>query len=168
MARTPEAVTVHLDALWPFSDRRPTWEEYALLLAQTAALRSQDLNYKVGAALMRHDHTVAGLGYNGAPSGVEIDWGDREGRRGWVQHAESNALRYVRPGEVELLASTLMPCGQCMLMIAGYDIKRVVYRGELDPSVYDRDATLDLAIRCGIEVYKMTDGSLDIQGNYGE
>lgn len=166
MANTSDSITVRLDALWPFVEERPSWEEYALLLAQTAALRSQDLNYKVGAALMRPDHTVAGLGYNGAPSGVEIDWGDREGRRGWVQHAESNALRYVTPGEVDLLASTLMPCGQCMLLIASYDVRRVVYRGELDPAVYDRDKVLDVAIRCGIEVYKMSDGSLDLQGSY--
>lgn len=146
---------------------RPSWDQYAMALAETAASRSQDLNYKVGTCLLRSDRTVAGLGYNGAPSGVEIDWGDREGRRGWVQHAESNALRYVTPGVVETLVSTLMPCGQCVLLIASYDIRRIVYKGELDPTVYDRTKTLDLAIRCGIETYRLNDdGTLDIQGSY--
>lgn len=138
------------------------WPEYAMELAKTAALRSQDQSYQVGTCLLRPDNTVAGLGYNGAPSGVEIDWGDREGRRGWVQHAESNALRYARPGEVALLASTLMPCGQCMLLIASYHIDEVYYKGELDPAVYDVEKTLQIAERCGITVYKMKPSGVEI------
>lgn len=146
---------------------RPNWDQYAMAFAETASIRSEDLNYKVGSALMRPDHTIAGVGYNGAPSGVDLDWGDREGRRAWVQHAESNALRYVRPGEVETLASLLMPCGQCMLLIASYDIRRVIYKRELDPAVYDREKTLQVAIRCGIETFWLgPTGQLDLQGSY--
>lgn len=134
---------------------RLTWPEYAMKMAETAALRSEDPYRKVGTCLMRSDHTIAGLGFNGAPPGVDIDWNDRDERRGWVLHAESNALRYVTPGEVELLVTTTMPCTTCMLLIASYGIKRVVYKDELDASAspnYDSEKILEIARRSGITV----------------
>lgn len=132
--------------------QRPTFGVYALGLAAEAATRSEDPYWQVGACLMRADKTVAALGYNGAPSGVDLDWADREGRRPFVQHAESNALRYVRPGEVDLVATTSMPCSTCMLLIASYGIKKVLYRDELDPDTYDRRLILRIAATCGIQV----------------
>lgn len=131
---------------------RISWTEYGMELANTAALRSEDPYRKVGTCLMRADHTVAALGFNGAPSGVEIDWANRDERRRWVLHAESNALRYVTPGEVQMVVTTSLPCATCMLLIASYGIKLVVYRDELDPAYYDRDHILEIAARCGIEV----------------
>lgn len=121
-------------------------------LAQTASERSEDPFRKVGACLLRADHTVASLGFNGAPPGVEIDWTDRDKRRVWVLHAEANALRYVTPSEVVLMASTMMPCVQCTLLAASYGIKKIVYQEELDPKVYDRDEILAIAAACGITV----------------
>lgn len=123
-------------------------------LAKTAALRSEDPYRKVGACLMRADHTVAALGFNGAPPGVEIDWDNRDERRQWVLHAEANALRYVTPGEVEMVVCTSLPCTSCMLLIASYGIKQVFYRDELDPAVYDRDLILEIAAKSGIVVTK--------------
>jgi len=98
---------------------------------------------------------VASLGYNGPPSGVDIDWSDRDARRAWMVHAEANALRYVRPGEVWLLATTMLPCSNCMLLIASYGIKEVVYRDMLDPDVYNVRDTLDVAAMSGIVVTKL-------------
>jgi dCMP deaminase len=104
---------------------------------------------------MRVDGTIAGLGYNGAPPGVDLtNWDDREARRSWVTHAEVNALRYVTPGEVWLLASTSLPCSTCMLQIAAYDVNIVVYQEELDPAIYDRDLILDIARAAKIIVYR--------------
>lgn len=131
---------------------RLPWPTYAMRLADTASLRSEDPYRKVGTCLMRADHTVAALGFNGAPPGVEIDWEDRDARRAWVLHAESNALRYVRPGEVEMVVTTTLPCTQCMLLIASYGIKQVYYRDELDPAIYDREQILAIAERSGISV----------------
>ena len=85
---------------------RLSWEEYALQLATAAAARSEDPYERVGACVLRLDYSVAGVGYNGAPSGVEIDWSDRDRRRERVVHAEVNALRYVRPDEGDILART--------------------------------------------------------------
>ena len=47
------------------SHMRPSWGEYALSLAQTAATRSEDPYYKVGACALSADNKVLGLGYNG-------------------------------------------------------------------------------------------------------
>jgi dCMP deaminase len=117
---------------------RPSREEYALVLALSAATRSEDPYVKVGACLMRGDGTIAALGYNGAPPGVEIDWSDRDARRHRVIHAESNALRYVRPGEAVLMATTLMPCLECLKLAAAYGIKDIVYLDDV-PDHYDPD-----------------------------
>lgn len=134
------------------STGRPSWEEYALLLAETAKLRSEDIYLKVGACALRFDHSVAALGYNGAPPGIEIDWSDRDKRRVKVSHAESNCLRYCKPGEIWLLASTLQPCCDCLKQIAMYGIKLVVYKEE-----YKRDEfSLDLAKEFGINLVKIS------------
>jgi dCMP deaminase len=129
-------------------------EAYALALARTASLRSEDPYQRVGAALIRHDKTVAALGYNGTPSGVEIDWEDRSLRRPFVVHAEANALRYVRPGEVELVAVTMMPCLACLQSIASYGITRVVYEEELDPLQYPVEQIRNVARVYGIDITK--------------
>ena len=92
------------------------------------ALRSEDPYTKVGCCIIRNDKSVASLGYNGAPSGIEIDWSNRSKRRIKVLHAEVNALRYIRPGEASLLACTLLPCNSCVKMIAAYSIKTIVYK----------------------------------------
>ena len=75
---------------------------------------------------------MAGLGYNGAPPGIEIDWSDRDDRRKRVIHAEVNALRYTRPGECKLLACTHLPCNECLRMTASYGIKKIVYGDDYD------------------------------------
>lgn len=133
---------------------RLSWDQYALNLASAAASRSEDPYHQVGCALLRPDHSVASVGYNGAPSGVEIDWSDRDGRRAKVIHAEANALRFVRPGEVALMATTMMPCHACILLASAYGIPRVVYLQELDPAVYDSRTIRELANLCGIEIVK--------------
>jgi len=106
---------------------RLTWEQMAMGLAEVAAKRSEDPYCKVGACVLRHDKSVAGIGYNGGPRGIEIDWSNRDERRKRVIHAEINALKYVRPGEGWLLASTLLPCHHCLQVIAAHGIKYIVY-----------------------------------------
>lgn len=104
--------------------------EYALRLAETAALRSEDPKRQVGAALLRSDNTVAALGYNGPPAGLELTpggWSD-ERKNDYVIHAEVNALRYVRPGEATLLASTYLPCVDCLKTAAAQGVRTVLFR----------------------------------------
>ena len=89
---------------------RLPWENYAIDLALVASRRSEDPYLKVGACILREDYSVASLGYNGAPPKIEIDWTDRDERRKRVIHAETNALRYIKPNEGYLLACTHLPC----------------------------------------------------------
>ena len=130
---------------------RLSWEEYALQLATAAAARSEDPYERVGACVLRLDYSVAGVGYNGAPSGVEIDWSDRDRRRERVVHAEVNALRYIRPDEGFLLACTLMPSQDCLKLAAANGIKKVVFR-----EVYSKDGSaVSLAKEFGIELEQL-------------
>ena len=128
-----------------------SWEEYAIALAGVAALKSKDPYVKVGCCLLRHDNTIASLGYNGFPSGVEEDWSDRDERRKYVNHSEQNALRFVKPNECYLAAVTLLPCNDCLKSLASYGIKKVIYR-----EVYDRDnSSLIMANKFGIELKQL-------------
>tara|TARA_Y100000361_G_C10948342_1_gene232429 strand:+ start:70 stop:543 length:474 start_codon:yes stop_codon:yes gene_type:complete len=133
----------------PDEQQRPDWKSYALKLALVASERSEDTFMKVGACLLRHDNSVAGLGYNGAPSGISIDWQNRDQRRARVVHAEVNALRYTQPGECYLLACSHIPCNDCIKTIAAYGIKEVVFN-----DVYIRDmSSLDLAAEFNIKLF---------------
>jgi len=130
---------------------RPSWEEYALLLANTASLRSEDPYIKCGACVLRHDNSVAGLGYNGSPPGYNIDWTDRDARRPFVSHAERSALRYCKPGEAKLIAVTLSPCQHCIIDIAMFGIKKVIFQDDYN----DYFQVLEIAKRYDIELIQM-------------
>jgi dCMP deaminase len=125
-----------------------TWEKYAYNLAVVAAQKSKDPYIKVGCCLLRNDNSVASLGYNGFPAGMAEDWDNRDERRKYVVHSEINALRYVKPNECYLIATTLLPCNDCLKSLASYGIKKIVY-GE----VYKQDpSTLELANKFNIEL----------------
>jgi len=117
---------------------RPDWKEYALRLAFTAAERSEDPYQRVGACALNRDRMVLGLGYNGLASGVSMPyknfWENRDYRRKYMIHAEANCLSLCKKGEVDILASTLLPCSSCATMIAAYGVESVVYS-----ELYKRD-----------------------------
>lgn len=130
---------------------RPSWKEYALKLAFVAAERSADPWKKVGACLLRYDNSVASLGYNGCPSGTDIDWSNRDERRKRVIHAEQNATRYIKPGEVYLCATTISPCGNCVKLLASYGVKLIIFN-----ELYKEDTFgLELAKEFGMEVIQI-------------
>jgi dCMP deaminase len=128
-----------------------TWEEYAIELAEVAKLKSKDPWLQVGAVLLRHDNTVAGIGFNGFPSGMTEDWQDRATRSLYVIHAEQNALRYTKPGECRLIASTTLPCNNCLKAIASYGISKVVFRYSYEKD----DSTLKIASDFEIELINL-------------
>jgi len=127
------------------------WDEYAMGIAEAVAKKSKDPWHKVGAVILREDNSIASVGFNGFPQGVEEDWSDREERRKFVIHAEQNALRYTFPGEGKTLVSTLLPCRDCLKTIAAYKIKRVLYK-----EVYEQDPiALEIAEKMGVTVIKL-------------
>ncbi len=126
-------------------------------LAMVAARdRSPDLHRQVGACALRWDHTVASIGYNGNVAGHEIDWSDREHRRPRVIHAEQNALTYLKPHEVKLMACTLLPCHSCMMQLCAYSVPIVIY-----DEVYERDPlSLELAKEFNIHLIQVDNPDL--------
>jgi dCMP deaminase len=133
---------------------RLTWEQYAIKIAQVAALRSEDPYKKVGACALDFHNRVIGVAYNGLASGKLIDnnfWSDRNERRPYMIHAEANLLSLIKREECNLLACTLLPCSNCATMIAAYGIRKVIYS-----ELYDQDLkALDIFKFYGIEYEKV-------------
>jgi dCMP deaminase len=133
---------------------RLTWEEYAMKIAEVAALRSEDQFKKVGACALDFDNRVIGVAYNGLATGKNVDnnfWLDRNERRPYMIHAEANLLSLIKRGECSLLACTLLPCSNCATMIAAYGIKKVIYS-----ELYDHDMkAIDIFEFYGIEYKKI-------------
>lgn len=134
---------------------RPSWDDYAITLARAAATRSEDPYIKVGCVTLRPDHSVASLGYNGAPSGVDMDWTDRDERRKRVLHAEANALRYVRPGELTggMLATTMLPCLECLKAARAQGVTDILYENDI-PDHYNSDDIFKIAAEFGVDLRK--------------
>ena len=103
-----------------------------LLLAELASARSEDPWCKVGAIGIREDGSIAGVSYNGAPPKIEIDWSDRDKRRQYVVHAETNLLRYIKPNECPIVATTISPCYDCLKNLASYGVKEVYFKEYYD------------------------------------
>ncbi len=131
---------------------RPTWEQYALMIAKVVAARSEDPYQQVGACILRKDHSVASVGYNGATPRIEIDWSNRDERRARVIHAEANAFRYLKPQEGFLLATTLLPCRNCIQLAASYGIEKIVYSEEYEQD----DIAHNLCTEFDIKLTKIT------------
>lgn len=112
------------------------WDLDYLALARFWALRkSKDPSTKVGAVIVRPDKTIASLGYNGFPRGID----DSEERL-WLRsekyprmvHAETNAIL---SAQEPLACHTLYtwpfaPCSNCAALIIQAGIARVVYSME--------------------------------------
>jgi dCMP deaminase len=126
-------------------------------IARAASLRSEDPYLKVGACVLAEDHAVESVGYNGAPSGVDIDWSDRDARRSLVIHAEQNALRHTTPWAARggLLAVTHHPCAECVRLTASYDIEVIYWQGDLDWSRYDRDHIEHVAAQLDVRLIRI-------------
>jgi len=127
---------------------------WALGVAEAVALGSEDPYCQVGAVVLSERRLVVGTGYNGPPSGVELDWSDREDRRLFVIHAEANALRLARPADTinGSLAVTHFPCGPCVNLAAAYGIQQIYWRNPPDWNTYPREPIDRIAHTAGIRL----------------
>jgi deoxycytidylate deaminase len=146
------------------------WEKHAMRLAWQARRTSQDPYVKTGAcALRKKDNSVAAVGYNGPPPKVEIDWSDREKRRGRVVHAEKNCLKYLMPDECEIMAVTLMPCSNCLIDMRASGIMKVIFAGVFINNTNQHvtygspESVLDLAEEFGMTMRYVTDFEKDAE-----
>ena len=110
---------------------RISFEEMAMEFARSASRRSEDPYKKVGCSILNKDSRLLSVGYNGLSPKQKVKpsfWKDRDLRRRYIIHAETNALSCISVyDEPILLASTLLPCPCCAINIASYGIKNVIY-----------------------------------------
>ena len=110
------------------------WDLRFLMLAEHVAIWSKDPSTRVGAVIVRGDRTIASVGYNGFPRGVDDDpsrYEDRPTKYLMTVHAEMNAILSLREPVAEdyvLYVTPLHPCANCASAIIQSGIKKVVSR----------------------------------------
>ncbi len=132
------------------SFERPGWDEYFMLQAELAKLRSNCMTRQVGAVIVRNHRQLA-TGYNGTPPGVKncYEGGCKrcqlrmEGKiesgesldRCLCNHAEANAIMHcailgIEAGaEGAILYTTFVPCLECTKMAITIGIKKIFSLG---------------------------------------
>lgn len=97
------------------------WDSRFLALAEAIATWSKDPSTRVGAVIVRPDRTIASIGFNGFPRGVEDSverYADRPTKYAMVVHAEANAIVNARePLHGYTFYCTLFPCSSCASLI---------------------------------------------------
>ena len=71
------------------------WDRWFLGMAEYVSTASKDPSTKVGAVVVRSNHTIVSVGYNGFPRGIEDSerrLNNRELKYSLVVHAEANAI----------------------------------------------------------------------------
>lgn len=149
---------------------RPSWDEYFMLQAELAKLRSNCITRQVGAVIVRNNRQIA-TGYNGTPPGVKncFEGGCKrcqlrmEGKlesgaaldRCLCNHAEANAIMHCAIMGIEagakdaFLYTTFVPCLECTKMAITIGIKRIVCLDTYPETDYD------LIKEAGIEVIRL-------------
>ena len=146
---------------------RPSWDEYFMLQAELAKLRSNCMTRQVGAVIVRNNRQIA-TGYNGTPPGVKncFEGGCKrctlrmEGKiesgasldRCLCNHAEANAIMHCAIMGIEagskgtILYTTFVPCLECTKMAITIGIKKIICLDTYPETDYD------LIKEAGIEV----------------
>lgn len=104
------------------------WDTRFLELAALVGSWSKDPSTKVGAVIVRPDRTIASLGYNGFPRGVDDTYQDREHKLLRTVHAEMNAILSAREPlhGCTIYVTPLCPCSNCAAAVIQAGIVRVV------------------------------------------
>ncbi len=107
------------------------WDIRYVELARLVSTWSKDPSTQVGAVLVRPDNSVASIGYNGFPKGIDDTderLNDRDTKYSLVIHAEMNAVLNahddVRGNTLYLWP--LLCCDRCAVHMIQAGIKRVV------------------------------------------
>ena len=125
-------------------DKRPSWDEYFMEMAELAASRSTCLRRHVGAVIVKERHVIA-TGYNGAPKGLPhcLDIGGCLRKQLGVPsgerhelcralHAEQNAIIQAATLAQSIEGATIyvtnQPCSICAKMIINAGIRRIVVK----------------------------------------
>jgi len=144
--------------------KRPSWDEYFILIANLVKQRSTCLRRQVGALIVK-DQRILATGYNGAPAGLrhcsevgclreqaEVPPGERHELCRGI-HAEQNAIVQAAAFGVSIKGSTLycthFPCVLCTKMIINAGIKRLVVENDY-PDELSKSMLAEANIECSI------------------
>lgn len=125
-------------------------------LAIDAAIEASNMSpspwTKVGCVITDQFFTILGVGHNRPNFPVPAGWwlsDKREELRNFITHAEINAIVKVLqigvPGHSAIL--TLMPCVDCIKLLAEAGIKYVYFLSELERDVKVHQVAKQLAVR---------------------
>ena len=145
-------------------DKRPSWDEYFMTLANQVATRTTCMRRGVGAVIVKERRILA-TGYNGVPAGLahcaetgclRQQLGVPSGQRHEIcrgLHAEQNAIIQAAKLGVSIDGATLycthQPCSVCAKMIINAGIRRVVYQ-----EGYPDEFSLQIFAEAGIQLEK--------------
>lgn len=107
------------------------WDRRFLGMAAHIAGWSRDPSTQVGAVIVHPDKTIASLGFNGFPRGVNDDesrYNDRELKYKLVVHAEANAIVAANTSlrDCKIYTWPFPPCSSCTGLIIQSGITAVV------------------------------------------
>lgn len=109
--------------------RNHKWDQRFLDLAAHIGSWSRDPGTKVGAVVVRPDRTIASVGYNGFPRGVDDTYTTRHDKLLRTVHAETNAILSAseRLTGCTIYVFPLCPCSNCAAAIIQAGIMTVVH-----------------------------------------
>ena len=145
--------------------KRPSWDEYFMTIAEQVATRSTCIRRQVGAVIVK-DKRILATGYNGAPSGLahcevvgclreqlQIPSGEHAELCRAI-HAEQNAVvQAARSGvsiEGATIYTTTQPCVLCAKILMNAGIVEIVFQG-----TYPDKLALEMLEESGISLRKM-------------
>lgn len=107
------------------------WDIRYLELARQVASWSKDPSTQTGAVIVRPDNSVASIGYNGFPRGIEdtpARYDDRETKYSYIVHCELNAVLSAHESVQgnTLYTWPLLSCDRCAVHMIQAGITRVV------------------------------------------
>jgi len=106
------------------------WEKRFFEMAQLVSTWSKDPSTKVGAVIVRPDNTVASVGYNGFPKGMNDHpdlYADRDVKLSRIVHAEMNAILHAKEPlqGYTLYTWPVLTCDRCAVHVIQSGIVRV-------------------------------------------
>jgi dCMP deaminase len=108
------------------------WDLRFLSLAKLVSTWSKDPSTKVGAVIVRPDHSIVSVGFNGFPRNMEDkpEWYlNREEKYSRIVHAEVNALIQAKTDVTSYTLYTypFMCCDRCVVQMLQAGIGRFVF-----------------------------------------
>ncbi len=143
-----------------------SWDEFFMMTAVAAQLRSKDPHTQVGACIADTNHRILSVGYNGTPSALNDDdfpWGTADDplndKHSYVVHAEANAVLNYRGSLKDLHQATvyvtLFPCQECAKILVQAGIGEVVYLDDKYDGTVGNQISKALLSSCGIAYRQM-------------